>query len=195
MLEHIARSIHGVWRLALLDTSGAQQIENTLEGFWRSFIAAIILLPAFFFLVSLDEPPPGLAEPSAFRAIAVESIGYVVKWTAFPLAAIPMVAGLDRNDRYFGFIAALNWAQVIEIVPALTMIFLTQTVLPPEMAAPAQIALLAAFVLYEWYIAKTMLDVSGLAAAGLIFVNFAIWFFLMIMIQMLTYGGQVPAPS
>lgn len=195
MLEHIARSIQGVWRLAKLDAGGAQQIDNTLEGFWRSFIAAIILLPAFFLLVSMDEPPPGLTEPSTFRAIAVESIGYVVKWTAFPLAAIPMIAGLGRNDRYFGFIAALNWAQVIEMVPALVLIFLSQTVLPPEVTGTLQFMLLAVFVLYEWYIAKTMLDVPGLAAAGLIFVSFAIWFFLMIMIQMLTYGGQVPIPS
>ncbi len=192
MLAHILRSLHGVWRLAMLDERGMDSIENTHEGFWRSFLAAVVLLPVFFLLIAMERPPPGLEPPPTFRLIAVESIGYIVKWTAFPLAALPMVSGLKRDGRYFGFIAALNWAQVIEMIPGLILIALTHTVLPESAAGTAQFALLAAFLMYEWYITKISLDISGLAAAGLTFVSFAIWLFLMSSIQMLLYSAQLP---
>ena len=75
----------GAWRLARLDPGGLRYFEATPEGFWQSFQAAIIAAPIYALLVLLrvDEHP---LSDDMFRALLIEGIGYVISWTAFPLA-------------------------------------------------------------------------------------------------------------
>ena len=43
--DSVIRSIYGAWRLALLDPSGLNWFDVSIEGFWRSFFAAAIVAP------------------------------------------------------------------------------------------------------------------------------------------------------
>ena len=44
-LQEITASIYGAWRLALLDRSGMNWFNHSIEGFWRSFFVALLIAP------------------------------------------------------------------------------------------------------------------------------------------------------
>jgi hypothetical protein len=55
------------------------------------------------------------------RVVIAETIGYVIAWVAYPLAAFYLTRYLDRQQDYIGFIVALNWSQLLQLgilVPA-----------------------------------------------------------------------------
>ena len=55
----------------------------------RSFWAAAICYPGFVVLLLLRLSAADVHAPAVYRILLVESIGYVVGWCAFPLAALP----------------------------------------------------------------------------------------------------------
>src|SRR5262245_44712329 len=107
-----ARGIAGAWRLARLDPGGFRYFDLSEEGFWKSFQAALVAAPLFIVLILLrTEDHPLSADP--LRAIFIEAIGYVVGWTAYPLAAWYLASALGKGQRYIAYIIAYNWANVI----------------------------------------------------------------------------------
>ena len=106
-------AIFGAWRLAHFDAGGLRFFENTVEAFWRSFFAAVIVLPFYAMLLQLRYET-GAVGAGVARFAAVEMIAYVIAWLAFPLAMASVAAILDREERYLGYIVAYNWAAVLQ---------------------------------------------------------------------------------
>lgn len=188
-LAEIMRAIHGAWRLARLDAGGLQAYDGSEAVFWRSFSAAIIIAPAeiLLFWLAPDSATPG---PAPGRLVAIESISYVIGWTAFPLAAYYLAHLVGRSHRYLLYITAYNWAQVIEMAAWLTL-SLVGTLLFSGATPPFfQILLMTVILGYEWFIARRALGVPGLAAAMFVAAGFVIVIFLDILTQ-----GLLHAPA
>lgn len=188
-LAETMRAIYGAWRLARLDAGGLQAYDGSLAGFWRSFSAAIIVAPAQILLLWLapDSAAPG---PASGRLIAVESLSYVIGWTAFPLAAYYLTQFVDRSNRYLIYITAYNWAQVIEMAAWLALSLVSALLFSAAPPPLLQVLLIALVFGYEWFIARRALGVPGLAAAMFVAAGFVIVFFLDILTQ-----GLLHAPA
>ena len=106
----IARAVYGAWRLALLDRKGLDCFDSTIEAYWKSFNAAVIVAPAYALLLALR-----LAEVdtrAGFLPLAiVETLAYIIGWVAFPLIMIYVCDRIGRFDRYLRYIVAHNWSQ------------------------------------------------------------------------------------
>jgi hypothetical protein len=98
--------------------------------------------------------------------LAVETIHYVISWVAFPLLMLPFVDWLQRGNRYFGFMVAYNWCQVPQTVvfAAVALGGATGLLSADGMLIADLVAGLAALV-YEWYVSRVALAVSGGRAA------------------------------
>jgi len=59
-----AGALYGLWRLARGDASGLDFFNATLEGFWRSFAAAVIIAPPASDLSVFDLSQDGRTAPS-----------------------------------------------------------------------------------------------------------------------------------
>jgi len=175
--QELVRSIYGAWRLARLDPGGMQAFDGTLAAFWRSFYAALLLAPAYAVLIANAESEAA-SSVSLGRLVVVESCAYVIGWTAFPLLMLYLSRMLGRETRYFAYITAYNWAQVI----AMAAVLLGQFVILALLPRPAQMLvgmLILGFVLfYEWFIARTALSLSGLAAVVPVLVSNALTLFV-----------------
>ncbi|MCW8914346.1 MAG: hypothetical protein OQK24_00670 [Magnetovibrio sp.] len=163
-----AMAISGALRLARFDLKGAFFFNATVKGFWNSFWVAAILAPLHLLEIMLvwqEEP----ATTQALRFFSVEAIMYVMGWTAFPLAMVYVCNWIDRSNRFLRFGIANNWTDLIVsavFIPvqlAITLDLLTGTLMS---------ALLAAVIVYAmalaWFIARYTLNLSGLAAAGVV---------------------------
>ena len=171
-------SIFGVYRLALLDKSGLSYLDRSPEGALRSFHAALIVLPAYALLVILrlwDILP----EVSLFRFIAVEGLAYVISWTAFPLVMFYISGLLDRSGRYFEFLSAYNWSSVIQMGLYLPVVAIADSGLVPEGLGEGLVLIVTMLVLiYQWFIARTTLDINGGSAAGIVLLDMILAVFI-----------------
>ncbi|MCG8510047.1 MAG: hypothetical protein MI741_12540 [Rhodospirillales bacterium] len=167
-LGEILQALYGAYRLARFDANGMRFFDDSISGFWKSFFAAVIIAPLFFFLLSMRFQHEA-AELSAFRYFSVEVIAYVIRWVAFPLIMISIAKVLDRDEKYLGFIVAYNWASVLQ-----SGVFLTAAILALSGAIPAaaggilSLLILAAIIIYAWFVTKTALDLPGGTAAAIV---------------------------
>jgi hypothetical protein len=172
--EEAAAGIYGAWRLACRDRGGIRLFDTSLDGFWKSFHAALFVAPGFMFLKLLSFSGLG-AEFPLFRLLALQSIAYVIGWFAFPLVMIYVTDALDRWERYFDFIVAFNWSNVLQMALLVVVTVLTTAgVLPGALGMLATLIATLAIIYYEWFIAVTALQITGGQAAGVVTVDIVI---------------------
>lgn len=189
-LSEIGPAVYGAWRLAFFDPNGMRYFDQSLTGFWRSFRLAIWLAPASFLAdaISISEMKvtggwSSIGAEGWFRIGAAEMIGYVIAWTAFPLATYYLARLIDRGDRYLGYIVADNWAGVIETpLFLLTILIAHAGIFPGGIGQLFPAAARILVLIYEWYIARTALNISGFGAFGVVLVGF----FISVMINLAT---------
>lgn len=165
-LGELAVALAGLARLARFDAQGLAFFGNDLAAFWRSFAAAFLVAPVHFGLIALDMD--GETADRLLHSWLVYLIAYVIGWVAYPLAMVHLSRFLDREPLFFRYMAAYNWFQVVQAAIVLPASLLAATGLLSEEA----IALLGMFVLssiliYDWFIARTALQIGGAQAAAL----------------------------
>jgi hypothetical protein len=178
-LAEIGPAVYGAWRLVLFDPNGMHYFDRSLHGFWRSFRLAIWLaMPSFLtdaiFLSHMKVTGgwSSLGTADWLCIAAAEIIGYVIAWTAFPLAVYYLTRFIDRGDRYLGYIVADNWAGVIEAPLYLVAIVIAYAgIFPMGWAQLFPLVARVMVLVYEGYIARTALNISWLGALGMVLVG------------------------
>jgi hypothetical protein len=166
-VAEVAAGISGAVRLARRDPQGMDSFDASPQGFWRSFWAAVLVAPAFLIL---DVLSGGFGEAAGLRPIAIQLIGYVIDWTAFPVVMITIADSLGRWPNYMRYIVAYNWSAVVQMAVLLPVAVLA--VLAPNHTT----MLLAQFVtvvllVYRAYVAHVALAVNLGTAAGVVLLD------------------------
>jgi hypothetical protein len=175
--SEISTGLRGAFVLARLDPGGMAYFDRSAAGFVRSYRAAIIIYPVFLLMLAL--PGGGDADtPSVdgFRIFLVETIGYVIGWTAFPVLMLPLSRFLGREERWLGYIIAYNWAQIPQQLLALASTLLVAGGLLP--APPVFAVTIVAVLVYGAFIARVALDVSRTVATMIVLLDFTLGIFL-----------------
>jgi hypothetical protein len=173
-VREVASGTYGAWRLALFDRNGIIHFDNTVEACRRSFHVAVFAAPFYAVLEWIRLSQMELAS-GPLRLALVEAIAYAIDWTAFPLVLWSIAQLLNRADRYYRYIAAYNWSQLLQIVFMLA-IGLIAGLGGFSRQATGAVSLLAtlAILVYQWFIARTALDLRGPAAVGIVLINVVI---------------------
>ena len=172
----IASSIYGAWRLAHLDKTALRYFNRTVEGFWRSFFAAVIVLPghAILFVSELSDETLSADLP---QILVIEGLVYVLGWTVFPLVMFHLTQAMGRSGEYIGYIVATNWVSVLEIALYVPVIGLANSgLLPDGLAGFLSVAVFLAILAFKAFIAHTALKIGGLAAVGVVLLSLVIFY-------------------
>lgn len=171
-------ALAGTLRLARGDRGGLACFDRSLDGFWRSFRAAVISYPLYLVLLAMRVTVAEWARSGGWRIVAVETIGYVIGWVAFPLLMLTVTRWLDRAHRFFDFMVPYNWCQVPQgALFVLVGLAFESGMLGPQSGEDIGIASLVATLVYEWYvwyIARVALDTTGLVAVFIALVDLAL---------------------
>ncbi|SRR5260221_3269717 len=158
-------AIGGALKLARGDARGLGFFDISLDGFWRSFRAALICYPMYLILLAFRVTEAQWAASGVGRIVAVETIAFVISWTAFPLLMLPLSRALSRENRFLAFMVAYNWCQIPQTVLFLIVgLDVATGILPGAAAEVAGIAAGIAVMVYEWYIARVALALPGVQA-------------------------------
>jgi hypothetical protein len=162
----LLQALYGAWRFALADRNALHYFDLSHRGTWRSFWAAVYCYPFFLLERWLELPGEDVANTGLGHIFLVETIAYVVGWTAFPLAALALCRWLGREEGGFDFITAYNWSIILQTA-LFVLIGLLSLVLPDSTAIALQRLGLVAALIYEWFIAFVAIG-GGAGIAGLI---------------------------
>jgi hypothetical protein len=161
-------SLYGAWRLFLRDPRGIEWLDDTIDGYWKSFFCALLILPGYIILVAHSSGTL-YADAGLFRVVSVEAISYVIGWVSWPLIMAYLAPALGCDHSYIRYIVAYNWSSGIQIVLYLAvMLFGVATQLPAGFAAFADVVLLLVVLYYHWFIVRVSLELSPWGAVGLV---------------------------
>jgi len=162
----------GALRLAKGDRGGLACFDRSLDGFWRSFRAAAIAYPFFLILLMMRVTVTQWERSGGWYIVAVETIGYVTSWVAFPLAMLTVTRWIDRAHRFFDFMVPYNWSQLPQSALFVLVGLQAQSGMVGNQPAQAiELAAAIAVLIYEWFIARVSLETTAAAAALVVFVN------------------------
>jgi len=168
----VQTAVGGALRLAVGDRRGLGFFDASIEGFWRSFRAGLICYPLYLFLVSFRVAAAQWEASGVATILTVETIAYVISWAAFPLFILPVSRHLGRADRFLSFMVAYNWSQIPQTAVFVLVGLDTATgLLPPSSAHFAGLLAAIAALVYEWYIARVALAVTGTQATLVIIID------------------------
>ena len=158
-------ALGGALRLAVGDRRGLGFFDTSLDGFWRSFRAAALCFPLYLILVVFRVSSVHWERSGVPVVLIVETIGYVISWVAFPLLILPLARLLGRENRFLAFMVVYNWSQIPQTALfALVTLDAASGLLTPSSQAVARLAAAVAVLVYEWYIARVTLTVTGAQA-------------------------------
>lgn len=179
-LDEIVRSLTGAWRLFIDRPDAMRFFYVSIDGFWRSFAAIVLIVPAFA-LFAIGERVAILAEsvidPGFSDSAFVLNKGFtlVLDWIALPilLALVAGPLGVSRN--YAAYIVARNWCAVLATAPFGVVALLNLVgILPGGGANVITLVILVVVIRYNYMIARRALGADMGLAIGIIIADFAI---------------------
>lgn len=172
--EEIERALWGAWLLLRRDPAAFAQFDLSVEGFWRSFFAAVLAAPAYAVLV-VDQHMLRGTDAGVGALAASEVLAYGLGWVHFPLVALFLTRWFDLTDRYVPLIVASNWAAVLQVAFFLGVLAFSK-LMPPALAAVLLTAATLAVLTYQWLVIRISLESTpGLALGFLVADMVASW--------------------
>lgn len=187
--EDIQQYLTGAWRLMMGKPDGIRLLDISADGFWNSFFAIVISLPALVVgWVGVanelsQDPDVASGRFSIFLRLGLVDIG---AWV-LPLAALALVAKpAGIGGRFVHYVVATNWGSALIVwsmlPPALLRLFF------PEASDTASLISLVLFVLsmvLSWRLTNAALgrgpSIASAVFAGMFAVSLAVLFGLQAM--------------
>jgi hypothetical protein len=174
-LREVFASLYGAWRLVCFDRSALGYFDATIEGMWRSFFAAILVVP-FDFLANMLVRPEPLPDDLVHYGLSYVVV-YALSWLVWPLAAFYLARALNRESALPLYLTGHNWLQAPAMVFQVVMIILALGFFPAETFTVAWLSFFAILV-YEGFVANLALRVDWMVAGGVVGAYFVITFML-----------------
>lgn len=167
--EEIVRSLYGAYWLARMDPRGVWLFNLTIEGFWHSFFAAVLVAPLYAVIATQELASfPEALDPG--WTLLIKTGAYALAWIAFPLAALVLTRLLGLDRYYVVLVIAGNWAAVLQAAVLLGALAL-RLALPEALASLVLVAVTIAVLFYQWFVTRAALQTTGGIALGLVTVD------------------------
>jgi hypothetical protein len=115
--DDVTRSLAASWRLLQADAKALPDLDLSRDGFWRSYLALVLVVPSMIPALAAERTLAGLSNSGGlFDApglVATIVTAEILAILAVPALLVGLVPDLARNPRFTGFIIAWNWAGIL----------------------------------------------------------------------------------
>jgi hypothetical protein len=115
--DDVTRSLRASWRLLRADAAALPDLDLSRDGFWRSYLALVLTLPAMIPVLAAERTLAGLSNsgglfdaPGLIAAVVTAEILAII---AVPALLVALVPPLLHAPRFTGFIIAWNWSGIV----------------------------------------------------------------------------------
>lgn len=173
-VQQMAGALTGLGKLYRFDQKGWDDFDKSAQGFWQSFIVAVLLAP-----LSLNHRLLQFnAETSTLDFVPfaiVEGLSYIITWVLFPFAMLYIARLLNRTPRYFAYMVPYIWMQLpIGLLLFSVQILTDVQLLPVEVLEIVNMLTFIAFAVYGTYIAGIGLQVATGTALSLVVLDYVL---------------------
>jgi hypothetical protein len=178
--DEIVQSLTGAWRLFLDRPDAMRYFNVSIDGFWRSFAAIVLILPAYA-LFAIAERIEILGEPVVDPAfsdgpfIVNKFLTLALDWITLPilLAAFARLLGVSRT--YAAYVVARNWCAVLATAPfGLVALLSLVGFLGAGLANVISLVILVVVIRYNYMIVRRALGADMGLAIGVVVADFAV---------------------
>jgi hypothetical protein len=169
--DEVGRSVRGTVDLLNQRTEGLRAFDMSETGFWHSFAAIWLTLPAYVVSLAFEQhrlEAEGLGHLDAAFMLVV-GLAHVAGFVALPIAMIGITRRLRLTHRFVPFVIVINWVTVVGLtilsVPAILLLIGWAS---PPLASLFTVAFAIVVLRLQWFAAKVTLGVSGALASGII---------------------------
>ncbi len=165
--QEIANNLNGAWLLVKHDRGGVNWLDGSVDGFWKSFYAAVLLAP--FYMLMLWLARYSMATEADLTAVfLIEAVAYVGAWMFWPMVASEICRFLDPTMDARTYIVGCNWSEVWIMALRLPLLTLAVSGIFSD-GAYVILSLIAmiAVIYYRYIIARETLPAATPVAAGL----------------------------
>jgi hypothetical protein len=110
-LSETLKAFYGVFLLARLHPNAPDMFDRSVDGFWKSLFAAVLVLPAHVLVTAriAQETPDATY---CIDDIITELLIYIIVWLAYPVLMIAVTRVIGRRERFLDYIVPYNWTMV-----------------------------------------------------------------------------------
>ncbi|WP_243374262.1 hypothetical protein [Microvirga solisilvae] len=172
--DEVNRSFKGTLDLLHSRTEGLKSFDMSERGFWRSFAAIWLTLPAYIVSLAFERLRLGILLPdrSLLDSVWIDvvvALGHLASFVALPLAMIWIARRFGLAKAYVPFVIVTNWITAMGLlilsVPAMLLLIGWAT---PSLASIFSLAFAVIIVRMQWFATKATLGLSSLAALGIV---------------------------
>ena len=184
-LAYVNRSLDAAFDLVMRDRRAWDKFDLTVEGFYRSFAAFLIVLPMNIVAdlisvqVTADERirqgKEAVEQAYGVGDALFSTVALAVQWTIFPLVMILVLRFLGLAHRYAPLIIAHNWGTIIVYLfnmPA--FLLFAAGIISADDAIGLNLITLVLTLYYRYYTAETALDAGWSVAASTALMGFVL---------------------
>jgi hypothetical protein len=190
----IQRYLTGAWRLMTGKPDGLLLLDLSADGFWNSFFAIVIALPALFISwigvanEIADEPLAGGRLSILLRLAAIDLSAWILPLVALAVAA--PLAGIGA--RFVHYVVASNWGSALIIwlmLPAALLRLISPS--SSDLAALLSIGLFGLSMVLTWRLTNVVIG-RGPAIGTAVFAGMFIASLAVLFLLQAALGIQVP---
>jgi hypothetical protein len=165
-VAEIKRSLQGAWALLLNRKDGMRAFDVSIDGFFRSFGAVVLLVPLYGVaalaevrLLQFDGAP---VDGFPFVWFFVwKFIGLGVDWLALPVVLALLARPLGLAARYVPFIVARNWTSPVAMsMSILPSVLYAAGLIGQELAAILFLVVVMGVIRYQYQVVRIALQTT-----------------------------------
>lgn len=177
--QEIVGSLYGAWRVLRMDPAALGYFNQSIDGFWRSFFAIVLVVPIFAVVTYLgaEALPAEEAEtaPAAGTLVFIHLLGLLLAWAAFPASMIWLSRMLKLSHRYVLYIIVWNWSNVVSAtIFLMVMLLLATGLLSAGLGSALSIFAFGYVLFYSYLVARAGLDCTTGTAVGIVIFEFVL---------------------
>ena len=111
-LAEILKALYGLVLLARFHPGAPSLFDRTVDGFWKSLFAAVLVLPTHVLMTlrTVQDTPEDV--PYNLGDVVTDLLIYVIIWLAYPVLMISVTKVINRRENFLDYIVPYNWAMI-----------------------------------------------------------------------------------
>lgn len=177
-LGEIRAALDGSWLLLRNRPEGMAFFDQSIQGFWRSFLVIVLLVPValvsgqaekkFYFAENLYHPDAFPDGGFWFAQLA----GLALVWVCLPVLLALLAVPIGISQRYVPFIVVRNWSSLLASVPfMLTYLLFLVGVISPGVTVLLLLTSQVAVIWYRFLIVRIALQASISLTIGIVILD------------------------
>jgi hypothetical protein len=184
-LAYVNRSVDAAFALVMRDRRAWDKFDLTIEGFYRSFAALLVVIPMNLLAdmiatqvaaaERIKAGKPALEQAYGLGDAIFSTVALSIQWMIFPAVMIVVLRFLGLAHRYVPLIVAHNWGTIVIYLfnmPAF-LLFAAGWIGSDDMIG-LNLIMLVFTLYYRYYTAETALDAGWSVAASVALLGFVL---------------------